>query len=446
MEGSDSNILWQLFLIFILTMINAFFAAAEMSIVSADKKKISMKADEGNKKAQMLLEMLNEPSRFLSTIQVGITLAGLFSSASAAVGISHKLGKVLSDLGVPFGQNIAFITITILLSYVILVFGELVPKRIALQKSERFSMFAIKPIRLLAKILNPFVILLSSSTNLVLRIMGLKNEYVEEKVTLEEIRSLVKVGQEQGVINSVEREMIDSVISFDDKTAEEIMTARTEVFMIDVQKPIKEQLDNILELNYSRIPVYEDDIDNIIGILHIKDFLLESYKVGFENINIRNILRPAYFVPEYKNINELFLELQSQRQHMAILIDEYGGFSGIVTMEDLIEEIVGDIEDEYDMDEPDIIKIDDNSYYVSGAISIEDLNDALHLELDEDLETYDTLGGMLIYLLGYIPNDGEKVLVEHKNIKFYIEEVNERRIQTVRIVLNDNKSDQQDIN
>jgi len=418
-------------------MINAFFAAAEMSIVSADKKKISMKAKEGNKKAQMLLEMLKEPSRFLSTIQVGITLAGLFSSASAAVGISDKLGNVLINLGIPFGHNIAFIGITILLSYIILVFGELVPKRIALQKSERFSIFAIKPIRLLAKILNPFIILLSSSTNLVLRIIGLKNEYVEEKVTLEEIRSLVKVGQEQGVINSVEREMIDSVISFDDKTAEEIMTARTEVFMIDVEKSINEQLDSILELNYSRIPVYEEDIDNIIGILHIKDFLLEAYKVGFENVNIRNILRPAYFVPEYKNINELFLELQSQRQHMAILIDEYGGFSGIVTMEDLIEKIVGDIEDEYDMEEPDIIKIDDNSYYVSGAISIEDLNDAFHLELDEDLEAYDTLGGMLIYLLGYIPNDGEKVLVEHKDIKFYIEEVNERRIQTVRIVFND---------
>lgn len=309
MEGSDSNILGQLILIFILTMINAFFAAAEMSIVSADKKKISMKAKEGNKKAQMLLEMLKEPSRFLSTIQVGITLAGLFSSASAAVGISDKLGNVLINLGIPFGHNIAFIGITILLSYIILVFGELVPKRIALQKSERFSMFAIKPIRLLAKILNPFIILLSSSTNLVLRIIGLKNEYVEEKVTLEEIRSLVKVGQEQGVINSVEREMIDSVISFDDKTAEEIMTARTEVFMIDVEKSINEQLDSILELNYSRIPVYEEDIDNIIGILHIKDFLLEAYKVGFENVNIRNILRPAYFVPEYKNINELFFRI-----------------------------------------------------------------------------------------------------------------------------------------
>ncbi|MFS8541417.1 MAG: CBS domain-containing protein, partial [Tissierellales bacterium] len=188
--------------------------------------------------------------------------------------------------------------------------------------------------------------------------------------------------------------------------------------------------------------VYEGDIDNIVGILYLKDFLLESYKVGFENVNIKDIIRPAYFVPEYKNINELFLELQSQRQHMAILIDEYGGFSGIVTMEDLIEEIVRDIEDEYDIDEPLIKKIDDNSYYVSGSIFIEDLNDALDIELEEDLEVYETLGGMLIYLLGYIPNDGDKVLVEHKNIKFYIEEVKERRIQMVRIVLNQEKPQQ----
>ena len=370
---------------------------------------------------------------------MGITLAGLFSSASAAVGISERLGRALSSLGIPFGQNIAFISTTILLSYFILVFGELVPKRIALHSSEAFSMFAIKPIRFIAKVLRPFISLLSSSTNLVLRILGLKDESVEEKVTLEEIRSLVKVGQEQGIIDPVEREMIDSVISFDDKTAEEVMTARTEVFMIDAKKPIQEKLDDILDLSYSRIPVYEEDTDNIIGILYLKDFLLESYKVGFENVNIKDILRPAYFVPEYKNINELFLELQSQRQHMAILIDEYGGFSGIVTLEDLIEEIVGDIEDEYDIDEPQIRKIDDNSYYVCGSIAIEDLNEAFNLELEEDLEVYDTLGGMLIYLLGYIPNDGDKVLVEHKNIKFHIEEVKERRIQTVRIVFDEAK-------
>jgi putative hemolysin len=435
MDNSGTNIVWQIILIIILTALNAFFAAAEMAIVSVDKKRISKLAKEGNKKSQMLLNLLIEPSKFLSTIQVGITLAGLFSSASAAVGISEKLGGALTRVGVPFGQDIAFIGITILLSYIILVFGELVPKRIALQKSERFAMFAIKPIIMLSKIAGPFISLLSFSTNTVLSILGFRSDSVEEKVTLEEIRSLVETGQEQGVINPIEREMIDSVISFDDKSCEEIMTARTEVFMIDAEEPINEQLEAIMELNYSRIPVYEGDVDNIIGILYLKDFLLEAYRVGFENVDIKKILRPAYFVPEYKSINDLFLEMQSQRQHMAVLIDEYGGFSGIVTMEDLVEEIMGDIEDEYDTDEPEIKKIDENNYYVSGSMAIEDLNEALHIGLDEDSDEYETLGGLLIYLLGHIPNDDEQISIKHKDVIFHIEEVKERRIQLVRVEL-----------
>lgn len=435
MNNSNSNILWQIILITVLTLTNAFFAAAEMAIVSVDKKKISKMSKEGNKKAQMLFNLLTEPSKFLSTIQVGITLANLFSSASAAVGLSKRLGRFLQSIGIPFGQDIAFIGITILLSYIILVFGELVPKRIALQRSEKFAMFAIKPISMLSKIAGPFVSLLSFSTNTILSILGFRSDSVEEKVTLEEIRSLVEVGQEQGIINPVEREMIDGVITFDDKSCEEIMTARTEVFMIDVNKDVKDQLEAIMELNYSRIPVYEGDVDNVIGILYLKDFLLEAYKVGFENVDIKKIIRPAYFVPEYKSINDLFLEMQAQRQHMAILIDEYGGFSGIVTMEDLIEEIMGDIEDEYDIDEPEIKKVDDKTYLVSGAINIENLNEALNIELDEDSEEYETLGGLLIYLLGYIPNGDEKITIEHKNISFHIEKVNERRIQLVKVVL-----------
>src|SRR5699024_8951640 len=205
-------------------------------------------------------------------------------------------------------------------------------------------------------------------------------------ITLEEIKSMVEVGHEQGIINPTEREMIDSVISFDDKLAEEVMTARTEVFIIDVEDTIEEYLKDMLSLKHSRIPVCDGDADNIIGILYIKDFLLEAYKVGFNNVNIRRILRPAYFIPERKNINELFTELQEGRKHMAILIDEYGGFSGIVTMEDLLEEIVGDIDDEYDHDEPDIRIIDKKSYMVKGSISIKELNSNLDTEFDEDSE------------------------------------------------------------
>jgi len=434
-DESGAPITGQLLLILVLTLLNAFFAASEMAMVSIDKKKLQVQADEGNKKAKMLIALLKEPSRFLSTIQVGITFAGFFSSASAAVGISDDFGRVLEGYGVPFAKDVGFISITLILSYITLVFGELVPKRVALQNAEKFSMFAIKTVSIVAKIMSPFVTLLSFSTNSIMRLLGFSTDGIEEKITIEEIRSMVEVGQEQGVINSVEREMINSVIGFDDKLAEEIMTARTEVFMIDLEDPIEEYLGEMLELKYSRIPVYEGDVDDILGILYIKDYLLEAYKVGFKDVDIKRILRPAYFIPERKNINDLFNELQSKRKHMAILIDEYGGFSGIVTMEDLIEEIVGDIDDEYDHDEPDIRKIDDMNFMAKGAISIKELNSNLGTKLDEDSEDYDTLGGFLIDILGYIPDDGEKVSVEYENIEFHIEEINEKRVQLVRVIL-----------
>ena len=443
MEGdAGPQMAGQLLLIFVLILVNAFFAASEMAMISVDKKKIAAQAEDGNKKAQTLLKLLQEPSRFLSTIQVGITFAGFFSAGSAAVGISDDLGRVLGGFGIPFAKDVAFVSVTVILSYIMLVLGELVPKRIALQYSEKFSMFSVKIISVVAKIMNPFVAFLSISTNAVLRLFGISLEGVEEKVTLEEIRSIVEVGQEQGVINPTEREMIDSVIGFDDKLAEEVMTARTEVFMIDLDDPIDDYLTEMLELKYSRIPVYEDDLDNILGILYLKDFLREAYRVGFKNIDIRKILRPAYFIPERKNVNDLFNELQANRKHMAVLIDEYGGFSGIVTMEDLIEEIMGDIDDEYDHDEPDLKKIDDHNYVVKGAISIKELNSNLGTKLDEDSENYDTLGGLLIDLMGYIPEDGDKHLVEYEDIEFHIEEISERRIQLVHIVLKDEEAEE----
>lgn len=440
-EGSGGTITGQLLLLFILTMTNAFFAASEMAMVSVDKKKLSVEAEDGNKKAKMLLDLLKEPSRFFSTIQVGVTAAGFFASGSAAKGLSDDLGRLLVRFGVPFADNVAFVLITVILMYFNLVFGELVPKRVALKYSEKFSKFAIGAINIIDKLMRPFVALLSFSTNSVLKLLGIETEGVEEKITLEEIRSMVEVGQEQGVINPIEREMIDGVIGFDDKLAEEVMTARTEVFMIDLEDPLEEYLDELLQLKYSRIPVYEGYVDNIVGILYLKDLLLEAYKVGFDNIDIRKILRPAYFVPERKNINELFNELQAKRQHMAILIDEYGGFSGIVTMEDLIEEIVGDIDDEYDQDEPELRKIDESVYIAKGTLSIRELNNKLDLELDEDSEDYDTLGGFLIDQIGYIPENGQKVVVEYENLEFHIEEISDKRICWVRIVINEPKEE-----
>lgn len=431
MDPEPMSLVSQFILILVLTLLNAFFASAEMAIVSVNRNRIKMLADDGDKKASLLADLLEEPNKFLSTIQVGITLAGFFSSASAATGISEVIGASLSQLGIPYAQSISIIVITIILSYFTLVFGELVPKRIALQKSEQIAMLSVRPIVFVFKFAKPFVKLLSLSTNLLLRVIGMSDTDLEEKVSREEIKSLVDAGEEYGVINQIEKEMINSIFDFDDKLAKEVMTPRTEVYMINIKLPLS--IEELLEENYSRIPVYEGDMDNIIGILYLKDFLHEAYQVGFENVGIKKLLHRPYFVPECKNIDQLFKELQKSKRHLAVLIDEYGGFSGIVTIEDLIEEVMGDINDEYDDDEPFIRKIDNDTYIVNGLISIKELNDKLHLNLDEETEDYDTLGGFLINQIDYIPSETEECMVEYENLLFKVECVKDKRIETVKI-------------
>ena len=431
MDPEPMSLVSQFILILVLTLLNAFFASAEMAIVSVNRNRIKMLADDGNKKASLLVDLLEEPNKFLSTIQVGITLAGFFSSASAATGISEVIGASLSQLGIPYAQSISLVVITIILSYFTLVFGELVPKRIALQKSEQMAMLSVRPIVFVFKFAKPFVKLLSLSTNVLLRVIGMSDTDLEEKVSREEIKSLVDAGEEYGVINQIEKEMINSIFDFDDKLAKEVMTPRTEVYMINSQLPLS--IEELLEENYSRIPVYEGDMDNIIGILYLKDFLHEAYQVGFENVDIKKLLHRPYFVPECKNIDQLFKELQKSKRHLAVLIDEYGGFSGIVTIEDLIEEVMGDINDEYDDDEPFIRKIDNDTYIVNGLISIKELNDKLHLNLDEETEDYDTLGGFLINQIDYIPSETEECMVEYENLVFKIECVKDKRIEMVKI-------------
>ena len=434
MDPEPMSLVSQFILILVLTLLNAFFASAEMAIVSVNRNRIKMLADDGNKKASLLVDLLEEPNKFLSTIQVGITLAGFFSSASAATGISEVIGASLSQLGIPYAQSISLVVITLLLSYVTLVFGELVPKRIALQKSEQMAMLSVRPIVFVFKFAKPFVKLLSLSTNVLLRVIGMSDTDLEEKVSREEIKSLVDAGEEYGVINQIEKEMINSIFDFDDKLAKEVMTPRTEVYMINSKLPLS--IEELLEENYSRIPVYEGDIDNIIGILYLKDFLHEAYQVGFENVDIKTLLHRPYFVPECKNIDQLFKELQKSKKHLAVLIDEYGGFSGIVTIEDLIEEVMGDINDEYDDDDPVIRKIDNDTYIVNGLISIKELNDKLQLNLDEETEDYDTLGGFLINQIDYIPSETEECMVEYENLLFKVQCVKDKRIETVKIHMN----------
>ncbi|KZL92370.1 hemolysin family protein [Clostridium magnum] len=431
LEPEPANVTSQIILIAILTAFNAFFASAEMAIVSLNKNKIKILAEEGNKKAKLLLKLMEEPTKFLSTIQVGITFAGFFSSASAATGLSGNLSRYLSTFNIPYSEQIALIVVTIALSYITLVFGELFPKRVALQKSETIAMFSVIPILYISKITVPFVKLLSASTSVLIRLVGLEINGLDEKVSKEEIKSMVEVGQEHGVINETEKEMINSIFEFDDKLADEVMTPRTEVYLINISIPLSEYLDNLILERYSRVPVYEGDIDNIIGILYMKDFFIEARKHGFENVDIRSILHQPYFVPETKNIDELFKELQSSKKHMAVLIDEYGGFSGIVSIEDLIEEVMGNIEDEYDEDELDIRKVDNNTFIVDGMLSIDDFNNYFNVDIQS--ENYDTISGFIIDILGRIPKNTEEKNVEYENLIFKIEEIKEKRIQKIKV-------------
>lgn len=435
----DNKIIFQFILIGILTLINAFFASAEMAIVSLDKNKIKIMAEKNNKKAQLIMKLLEEPSKFLATIQVGITLAGFFSSASAATGISDDFAKLLERYNVPYSNQIAIVVITIILSYLMLVFGELFPKRLALQKKEAIAMATVKPINYIAKIMKPFVKLLSGSINILIRIFGLENGELKSKVSEEEIRLLIEVGKKDGAINQTEKEMINSIFEFNDKLAREAMVPRTDVFLINIQTPFGDILDKFLEEKHSRVPVYDGDKDNIIGIILLKDYLVEARKYGFNNINIKKILHPPYFVPETKPIDRLFTTMQRLKKHMAILVDEYGGFSGIVTIEDLMEEVFGEIDDEFDVDNyPDIEQIDTDTYMVNGLVTVNDFNHFFKLNLDN--RNTDTVSGFLIEILGDIPLTDEKISVEYENLIFEIEQVKDRRIEKVKIIRNNSNN------
>ena len=280
----------------------------------------------------------------------------------------------------------------------------------------------------------PFIKFLSLSTNLLIKLFGFNVDGLDEKVSKEEIKSMVEVGQEHGVINETEKEMIDSIFEFDDKLAYEVMTPRTNVYLINIDIPLSEYIDELIEERYSRVPVYEGDTDNIIGILYMKDFFIEARKCGFDSVDIRSILQEPYFIPETKNIDELFKELQSSKKHMAILIDEYGGFSGIVSIEDLIEEIMGEIEDEYDEEVSTIKKIDSNIFMVDGLIPLDEFNEKFHTNIEAN--NYDTIGGFVIDKLGRIPSsvDNEHN-VEHDNLVLKIDEIKEKRINRIKVYI-----------
>jgi len=429
----------EIMLLIVLIAINAFFAASEIALISLNDNKVRIQAEAGDRKSQKLQGLLKEPSRFLATIQIGITLAGFLASAFAAESFADPLAAYLDQYQMAVSgetlKTIIVVLITLILSYFTLVFGELVPKRVAMKKSEAIAYKVVGPLVLLSKVTSPFVKLLTLSTNLIVRLFGIDPHSVDDDVTEEEIRMMVDVGEEKGAIDQHEKAMINNVFEFNNKTAEDIMTHRMELAAL----PVTASLEDLMELNqaehYSRIPIYVDTIDQISGILHVKDLIPLISKEGNKPFALESYLRKPTFIPIHKKVNEIFSDLQKARTHMAIVVDEYGGTAGIVTMEDLVEEILGNIADEYDDDEDDeILRIDDKTFEVKGTISLYELERILDVELPT--EDFETLNGFFIHLLGGdIPPKDQVSRATYKDIQLTTLLVSEKRIEKILLHL-----------
>ena len=430
----SSDPIWpQLLLQLVLIMVNAYFAATEIAVISLNENILRRQAEDGDKKAARLLKIVETPTRFLSTIQIGITLAGFLGSAFAADNFAGRIRDwaVLKwQLDAPAAaavNTLAVVLITIILSFFTLVLGELVPKRVAMQKAEQVARFTCGVVSGLAAAMRPLIWLLTVSTNGVLRLLHIDPNAEEDQVSEEEIRMMVDIGEEKGAIESGEKEMIENIFEFNNMTAEDVMIHRTDVVMLWARDSDEEIIRTIQETGLTRFPVYEEDADDVIGILNTRTYLLNAREK--EPKPLRDLLKPAYFVPESVRTDVLFRDMQTKKIHMAIVVDEYGGTSGIITMEDLLEEIVGSIYDEFDpQDEQEIIPRGENLWRIAGSADLEEVAEALDVELPED-EEYDTLGGLVFAQLAVIPEDGSHPEVDVYGLHIRVEELSDRRVE-----------------
>ncbi|MEE1320703.1 MAG: hemolysin family protein [Acutalibacteraceae bacterium] len=431
------SLIFSIVLLFVLILVNAFFAMSEMAIVSLNDNMVDKLAEEGHKKAKKIKKLTENPSNFLSTIQIGVTLAGFLTSASASTTFAQLLTQAVLSISPELEKfddiisGASVVVITVIMSYFSLVLGELAPKRMAMQKPEMIAYKVVDVLLVVKKVCTPFVKILSFSTNAVVRLFGFDPNANEEVVTEEEIRMMVDVGQEKGVIEDIQKEMINNIFEFDDIDVTDIMTHRTDMIAVEDTDTLRDVVELSMEHGYSRIPVFHEDQDNIIGIIYIKDLLKYVSESLPEDKKPGDIMREAYYVPFSKNCGELFSEMTEKRVQMAVVVDEYGGTAGIVTMEDLVEAIMGNIRDEYDDEEEEIAVVSENIFTVDGTTYIEEVNELIGDIIPEG--DYDTLGGFIISLLGFLPKDGDMNEVEFKNVKFTILNVEERRIGKVRM-------------
>lgn len=403
-----SSVWGQLLLILILTLVNAFFAAAEIALVSLSRVKMEEQANKGDKKARVLVQVLGHSNQFLATIQVAITFAGFLSSASAATTIAGRLAPLLGNAA--WTKEAAVLIVTIVLSYVSLVFGELYPKQVALHRAEAIAKITVQPVRIVGILLRPFVWLLSMSTSLLMKLTPIDFSETEPKLTREEMVHMIESGKSAGVLETDEYEMLEGIITLNKKMAREVMVPRTDAFMIDICADNDQNIDAILAQPFSRIPVYRDDKDQVVGVVHIKNLLKEARQKGFQAMQIEAVMKEPLFVPETITIDDLLFEMKRTQQQMAILLDEYGGVVGLATIEDLLEEIVGEIDDESDKAEELYQKIDAQHYTVMGSMPINEFNSAFNTDIQ--VTDVDTIAGFVITEIGAIPISGHPETIE----------------------------------
>lgn len=435
MEDPSQNLVLQFILLLILTLLNAFFSASEMALVSLNRSRVEQKAEEGDKKFIRLLSVLENPNNFLSTIQVGITFISLLQGAS----LSASLGSVIASWFGDFvwAQTAGSVISLVFLTYVSIVLGELYPKRIAMNLKENLAVISAPVIIFIGKIVSPFVWLLSASTNLLSRITPMQFDDADEKMTRDEIEYMLSNSEE--TLDAEEIEMLQGVFSLDELMAREVMVPRTDAFMIDINDDTQENIQKILKQNFSRIPVYDGDKDKIIGVLHTKRLLAAGFRDGFDNIVLRKILQEPLFVPETIFVDDLLRQLRNTQNQMAILLDEYGGVAGIVTLEDLLEEIVGEIDDETDKAEKFVREIGEHTYIVLGTMTLNEFNDYFDVDLESD--DVDTIAGYYLTGVGNIPDQDSRETFEvdtkEKHLTLTNDTVKDGRVTKLKVIFSD---------
>jgi putative hemolysin len=421
----------QILVIVLLTLLEGVFVAAEIALVTVRRTRIEQLIEEGNGAARRVLRLMHQPGRFLAVTQIGLTFIGFLASAYAAVSLTEELTAVFAGFGplLPYAQPLALVIVTLLLALFTIVFGELVPKSLALAHTERFALTLSGLVEVLLGLLAPLVWLLTRITNAVTSVLG-GNRMTPDQMTTEELRLIVERSGEQGILEAEEEQMIAAVIELGERRLHEVMVPRTSIVAMAQTATMEECIDRIVEEGHSRIPIYESSVDEIIGILYAKDLLPFLKSADRPRPAIRSLLRTPVFVPESMSIDDLLHEFQRRKVHIAIVLDEYGGTAGLVTIEDLLEEIVGEIQDEYDVEEPMIERLSESEVRVDGRAAVDDLEELFDVKLGlDDVDEYDTVGGLIYHRIGGVPVPGDQVRVD--GLTLTVESTDGRRVGKV---------------